>query len=151
MATTTRRLAILVALMERVAEITTANGFASDAGHTVLLGEKVEFGESDPEQAVAVVVLSDIPQHVGENVSMVMPVEFQAIAKADIDQPWIAAEQLLGDIKKAVELPDRTLGGLTPRFIKRGSTRVLPREPGATTVGVGVTYLVPYEEAFGKP
>lgn len=148
---TTRRLAIIVAFMERVAAIAQTNGFMTDAGTTVILGEKTEFGADDPEQAIGLVILSDVPRYQGENVFMSLPIEFQAIAKSDINQPWLVAEQVLGDIKQAIELSDRTLGGLVPRQIKRGPTRVLPREAGGTTVGVGITYLAEYAEAWGLP
>jgi hypothetical protein len=147
----TRRLQILLAVMERLSGIKTSDGYATDAGFTVILGEKVEFSEDDPTHAVGVVVLNDDVRYVGENVSIMLPIECQAIAKVDINVPWVAAEQILGDIKLAMEQPDRSLGGLIPGFIKRGSTRVLPRDPGSTTVGVGVTYLVPYVETWGAP
>ena len=67
------------------------------------------------------------------------------------EHPWILIEAMLGDVKRAMELSDRTLGGLVQRQIERGATRILPRESGARTVGVMVPYVVPFTERWGAP
>lgn len=146
-----RRQVILVEFLARVSEIKQSNGFQTDAGFTPFLGEGVVLGESDPEVAVSIVVRDDLPGKTMENIFIMLPIEVQAIAKADINQPWLAVEALIADIKQAIELPDRTLGLPISKGLSRGSTRTLAREAGAATVGAAVTYVVPYVEAWGAP
>lgn len=151
-ATASRRQAILVEMLARVSEITQQNGFNTDAGLTPFLGEKVSLDDpSDPEIAICLVVRDDFPGRSMQNILVTLPIEIQAIAKADINSPWLTVESLLTDIKRAVELEDRTLGGYAQSYIERGQTRTLQREVGATTVGASITYLVPYAEAWGAP
>lgn len=149
--TMTRRLAVLMAFKARLELVKTSEGFSTDAGFNVVLGEKTQFGESDPLPAICIVPAPDAPTHNGENVSAVWAVEIQAIAEVDINQPVVVPEQVIGDIKVAIETEDRTLGGLVPSRIRRGSTRTLPREPGSTICGVGITYGFQLTEQWGHP
>lgn len=149
--TTPKRQAILEALRDRLEAITTANGFRTNAGQTVCLGETPALGPDDATVAIAIVVGDDEPRFQGEHVFVSLPIGVQALAQADLDDPYLAIEAVLGDIKEAVELEDRTLGGLVPRSIDRGSTRTLEREPGSTTVGVELEYSAPYTEVWGAP
>ena len=146
-----RRSDILTGFQTRLEAILIAGGFVTDAGENVHLGEAPSLGPDDPDIAVVIIVNEDSVTYQGEQVMVNLPLTLQAIAKADLEEPYLAAEQVLGDIKKAVELADRTLGGLVKRQIQRGPTRTLPREPGSTTVGVGITYIVPYTELWGTP
>jgi hypothetical protein len=150
---TPRRLFILRALSARVAVITVDNGFATDIGKAVYLGEGVELGDDDPAQVVAVVPGEDSTPFTGENVLVKWPVTIQALVKVSLDDPTAAIEMALGDIKRAVELDDRTLGGLLTRGqrLTRGATRTVFRQPGSTTAGVGITYLAPFLEQWGNP
>jgi hypothetical protein len=147
----TRRQRILAAMLERVEQIRTENGFNTEVGWKVFLGETPILGPSDPEAALAIVIREDAVLFQAENLRIDLFLEFQALARADINHPWVMVEQVLADIKRAIELPDRTLGRLVPNRITRGSVRTLPREPGSTVVGVGVTYTAPYLEAWGNP
>jgi hypothetical protein len=142
---------IIEAFLTRVLAIATADGFDTDAGRTVFLGEAPQLGESDPSEAIALVVGDDQVKYQGVNLLIALPISIQALAKADLEQPWLAAEAVLGDIKRAVELADRTLGGLVQRQFERGTTRALPRVPGSTTVGIVIEYQAPYVEAWGNP
>lgn len=146
-----RRQLILEALRDRLALITVEHGFNTDAGATLFTGETPELGEGDPEVAIALLVRDEEPQFQGENILTRLPIEIQALAKADLNDPYLVAEQILGDIKRAVELDDRTLGGLVRRQLERGVTRTLTRQPGSVTVGVGVLYVAPYVEKWGHP
>jgi hypothetical protein len=110
----------------------------------------VQLGADDPDTAIAIVVQDTAPQYQGENVFEVLPVEIQALAKADLDEPWIAAEEILSRCITAIELTDRTLGGLVKRMIEIGPTRTLPREEGSTTVGIAITYRAPYSRRWGR-
>lgn len=146
----TRRLLILDRLAERASVITRANGFPSDAGAKVYLGAAPELADGDPDEAIALVPRDDSPREQGYQWTT-LPVEIQAIAKASIAEPWLAVELLLGAIKVAIELEDRTLGSLLKGDMTRGPTRTLEREPGSTTIGLGVTYLCSYVEPWGDP
>jgi hypothetical protein len=127
------------------------DGFATDAGLSVFLGERPRLGPDDPETAIAILAFDDVVRAQGNKLFMALPVGICAIAKADLDAPWASVEAVLGDIKTAVELPDRTLGGLLRANFERGSTRTIDRETGSTTVGAMVTYELQYSETWGKP
>ncbi len=137
--------------LSRLSAITLANGFSTDAGKLVLLGEAPTLGEDDPDSAIAIVIGEDEPGHQGENVVYVLPIEVQALVKANVTEPLLAAESVVGDIKRALEL-DHDIGGLAVRRgFDRGPTRVLPREEGSGTVGVGVGYRILIAEKWGDP
>jgi hypothetical protein len=145
------RESILAALLARVGAIQIAAGFTSDAGLAVTLGESPLLGPDDPDVAIAILVNDDDPKYQGMQIMIRLPVSIQALANPNLADPWLAVEALLGDIKRAVELEDRTLGGLVKRQIERGPTRTVLREPGSTVVGAQVTYICPYTECWGNP
>lgn len=148
----TGRQAILEKFQARLAQISQANGFATDGGQTLFLGETPELGEGDPDSAIAIVVGDDTTPFVGEHVQIKLAVLIQAIVKVDVSEPWVLVEQLLGDIKRAIETADRTLDGLLKRQrIERGPTRTIERPIGSAIAGVSVTYTVPYAEQWGNP
>jgi hypothetical protein len=147
----TRRQALGLAILERISAVRTADGFETDLGALVFWGEAVVLGDGDPEIAAAVIFGSDIVSYQGENVLTTLPIEIQVVAKANLDKPWLTIEAALGDVKRAMETADRTLGGLIPRQIRRGMTRTLPREPGSEMIGLGLTYLAELLEAWGRP
>jgi hypothetical protein len=142
---------ILEALKGRVEAIQVVDGFATDAGLSVFLGERPRLGPDDPEIAIAIVVFDDVVKSQGRKYFIALPVGICALARADLDAPWTSVEAILGDLKKAVELEDLTLGGLLRANFERGSTRTLDRESGTTTVGAMVTYELQYSETWGKP
>ncbi|HMJ88146.1 MAG TPA: hypothetical protein VK504_33445 [Vicinamibacterales bacterium] len=146
-----RRQQIVEVFRTRLQAIRLISGFETDAGALVLLGETPELGTDDPDQVIAIVVDDELPSHQGENVASMLPIVIAALAKADLDEPWLAVEAVLGDIKKAVELEDRTLGGLVPARIQRGPTRTMTREAGSVTVGVAIEYRAPLVERWGNP
>lgn len=146
----TTREAILAALMTRVQAITIAHGYATDAGDQVFLGEAPQLGENDPPTAIALVVEDDDVNSQGF-LTVTLPIAVQALAKADLDAPWLAIEAVLGDVKRAIEQDDRSLGGVLKGELERGSTRTVPRAPGSSTVGVSVTYRCRYVELWGAP
>lgn len=123
--------------------------FETDAGGAVYMGEAPQLGEGDPDEAVAVLVLEDEPTPFGPSIRIVLPVDVQAVCKSDLDNPWRAAEQVVADIKRAVEI-DRSLEGLV-QSLDRGPVTVQPREPGTTTVNVSVSYRLTFKEDWGNP
>lgn len=150
----TSRQRILAALVARAEAIQAGDDFATDAGLNMTLGATLELGESDADYALNVVVGDEEATLPGQQLatSVTVPFEFQMLAKAGLDNAWLVIEAGIGDIKRAIEREDRQLGlGRIVRLIQRGPVRTLPREPGSTTVGAGVTYLVSYAETWGTP
>jgi hypothetical protein len=150
MAAPSRRQLILEAFVTRLEAITVDNGFQTDVGLNVFFGVAPDLGPDDPNEAVALVVGDDAAGYQGEHIVIELPVDVVALAKATLEEPWVAVEAVLSDIKKAVELEDRTLGQLVMRQIRRGSTRTLPRETGSQIVGASIRYLAPHAEVWGQ-
>lgn len=138
---------ILLELRERVGKVKKADGYQTDAGLAVFVGETPQLGPDDPSEAIAVVPLDAEPL---PNRMEIWPIEFQALVKADVNQPYLAAVAILDDIVKAVELDDRTLGGLVKQ-IEIGTQRTLPREPGSAVVGVVQLYRLSRTRVWGLP
>ena len=135
----------------RLENILVASGFNTDVGQVVMLGEQPVFGADDPTAVVSLIVGQDSAGYQGEHVVVELPVEAQAIVKADVDDPWTTVEAVIADIKKAVET-DRDLGGaLIRRGLERGATRPFDRESGSEFVGAGVEYRLKFKELWGAP
>ncbi len=153
-----RRRVIVQAALARLQRIQTVNGFATDAGAALYIGEAPELGQDDPDAAICLLVPDDVPKQQGNKILVTLPLEIQAVAKVDqsklwllidnayVEEPWLIAEVVLEDIKRAIETQDRTVLDL-----ERGVTRVLRREPGSTVVGMGVRYSLQYQETWGNP
>lgn len=149
----TQRMRIIDALLARLATVRKRHGASSDAGRQVFVHETPILSEDDPD-AIALVALEDDASWNGAKVAAWVPFEVQALGFAPVGRDaWKVAERLLGDCKRAIETPDRTLDGAlqNPLQIERGSTRVLDRESGSHTVGVSVTYRVLVSECWGMP
>jgi len=150
------RQAILTEVLRRVAEIAVVNGYQTDAGMTVFAGDLPALGPDDPDAAIALMVRNDQAVETGgygeqeDGITVtVLPIELQAVVKADSTQPWVSVEAVLADIRQAVETSDRSLGGLLTLPLKRGGMRAFHREPGSTVVGAGVPYLATFAESWG--
>jgi len=147
---TTRRVLILERLGTLAGAIQIANGYDSDAGLRVYIGTAPELGPADPDYAIAIVPGDELADEQGR-ITNTLPVAVQAIGKSDAADAWINLELLLGDLKKAIELEDRTLGSVLKGIMKRGVTRSIERPPGATTIGLEIFYLCPYVDEWGNP
>jgi len=153
-----RRQRILEALQARVEVIRVENGFQTDLGKTVQLGVLPTFGPDDPPQVLAILPGEDV---IGDlqlgKVPIMLPVNFAVLVKPDVSEPWVIVEQGLSDIKKAVELEDRSLGGLlspgrnNAEGLVRGSTETMERRSGSEVVGALITYGAKYSESWGLP
>lgn len=120
--------------------------------YAVHLNEAPAFGPDDPKTAIVMVIGQDVVRQHPEHCYIMLPVSVQAIAAADLAEPWLAVEDVLAAIKQAIETTDRHLGGLVVGDgIVRGSTRTMLREPGSTFVGVAIEYGCPHVEAWGQP
>ena len=144
----------------RLQRITVANGFDTDAGQHVSLGVVVVLSSADASQAIAIDIQdveidedSGFGDPRGQDQPLRMSMSVQAIASADLDQPWIAAEQVLSDIKKAMEDPDVDSWPDAVKDFGPGSPRdsTLEREEGSTFVGAAANYAILYLETWGSP
>ena len=149
---------ILEALRARVVLIRKPNGFITNAGNLVLLGEQPALSPNDQDTAIAFIVdqqefSDDVFQGdegPAEDMASPLQVRIVAIVKADLANPLLAMEDVIHDIKKAVELPDRTLGGLVAGML-RGTTTAQDREEGSEIVGASQAYIFLYTEVWGNP
>lgn len=148
---------ILEALKARAEEITTANGFQTDLGKHVLLGEIPTFGEADPPQVLCILPQEDqVTVMRGRKLILTLPVDFAVIVKTG-QCGWANVEAGIADVKKAVELADATLGGLlragneNDEGLQRGTTEPLERSSGSAYIGASITYGCQYSEAWGSP
>ena len=126
--------------------------FETDAGDHVFIGERVDLGKDDPDEVLLIVFGDDQVTKDTPKTMLTLPIEVQAVVKVTPANAWLRIETMLGDIKRAMEF-DQVRGRreLATYPMRRGTTRTLPREPGSTTVGVGVTYEIDYNEPWGTP
>ena len=161
-APTSKRQVALADLLVRLAFITKANGYNTDAGAAIFAGEAPRFGPDDAPAALAVFVGDDSPEIKGGIVRTDVPIEVWATVPAGLDSPLMAIEETIADIRVAVEIEkdgsvDRSLGvveGLPatlPTGLRRGPTRPLRREPGSEFVGASVEYVAMFETRWGTP
>lgn len=138
-------------LKERLEGITQGNGFQTDAGASLFIGERPVGGPDDPEASICVMPQADVPGHQMKNVVTALPVLVQAIVKlGENDQPWDIVEAILADIKRAVET-DFDLSGtlLKQHGLQRGITTPHDREGGSLFVGATIEYRLEYAEGWG--
>lgn len=139
----------------RLQAIQVDDGYFTDAGSNVFLGEAPRFGPDDAATALAIVVADDeLLKAQGKAIFLRLPVEIQCLATVEPDrlsEPWKVIEEMLADVKRAMEQDDELLHGNDKRSLARGVTRVLPRESGTTSVGVGITYVLGFQELWGQP
>lgn len=145
---------IIKAVFDRLKTIKRSAGFATDAGYCVVIGD-IALGEDDADCGIALVPGETGPlgdRTLGK-VTEVLPLQISALARAfswaDYEHAWMVVEDVLADIKQAIETEDRTLGGLVPGDLRRGVTVTLEREEGSHTLGVAITYEAPYSTAWG--
>lgn len=151
----TRRRNLLAAITARLEAITIDGGFETDAGREIFLGQDADLGDNDPDAVLAVSFGEERPTSSQVKLCYDLPISIKAVVKANLDDPWMTIEDMIGDIKKAMELEDRTLGGLVNRNanhgILRGPVTALQRETGSSTVGAEVQYIAPLVEPWGAP
>lgn len=152
-----RRQRILEALKTRVEAIRVEDGFETDLGLHVLFGELPAFGPDDPAQVLAILPREDQVGDALNNIPILLPVDIAVLVAPGVTAPWVLVEAGLRDVKTAIELEDRGLGGLlvggrnNPGGVKRGTTETFPRTSGSQVAGASITYVCPYVEAFGHP
>lgn len=155
---TSRRERILEAAVARLSVIRRSNGYRTDLGDTILVGELPEFGDDDPKQVLAVLPKEDQiqAQQVGK-LSITWPIDIAVLVDQRLEEPWRIVEAGLMDIKRAYELADRSLGGLldggtnNPEGLLRGTTETYPRKSGSEIIGALITYGHHFRETWGRP
>lgn len=149
-----KRKAILLEAKARCARITVANGFLTNAGSHLFLNQDPSWSEDDPVEGIAIVVGFETVGWQGDRVVVTLPINVQAIVlETDLGEPWDRVEDVITDIKKAMELgsdPDRTFGGLAIE-IERGGIQTLELEQGSEFTGAQVPYQALYHEGWGQP
>ena len=125
--------------------------FETDAGRAVYQGDIPQLGPDDPDQAIAVVPRTDDPRMIGRAAFQVtVPVDVHAVVKVSLDDPWTTAEQVVADIKRAIETDDQTFEKLVQDMTRDGVS-IQPREAGSTVVAVTVPYRFTFREQWGRP
>lgn len=153
-----RRQLTLAALATLLEEITVANGFNTDAGEMVHLGQDVELGENDPGPAILVISGIEKFDPAATKLYSAWPISIRAVAGVvdnDFDEAWTIAELVVADIEKAVETADRTLGGLINWNGAHGlildSIQTVERDAGSSVVAVDVVYIARLQRTWGDP
>lgn len=149
-----RRQQILQTFVDRLDSIAIENGFQTDAGKLIFIGERPVLGPSDPEASIDVVISTDVPGNQGEKVFVTIPVDVKAVVKVDSVNgvtAWQTVEAVIADIKTAIETDHDLDGLLVNRGLERGPVEPRDREPGDEIVGAGVQYLLKYTEQWGRP
>ena len=83
----TRRQQIITEIVSRLQAITKANGFETDAGEHVFVGEIVKYGENDPVSAITVVVGDEATVSQRVKVIYDFTLDIQALFAAQLDDP----------------------------------------------------------------
>lgn len=150
-----RRERVLDEVLSRLSAIEAGADYATSAGSSVHLGEAPVFGdESDPKEAIVVVVGEDEVKFHGNGLLLMLPLRIQAqvaVSRLELGTAYQYAEAIVADIKRAMELDDRTLGGTLNGFLERGPTRTIARDVGSEYVGVEIEYRAPMKEDWGNP
>jgi hypothetical protein len=147
---TTRQAFLESVFLARLQTILQTNGFNTDAGEHVQLGEVIDLGEDDPDAAIAIVPGDAVVRRQGLKVFVALPVEIQVVVRVDVTGSWVKVEEMLADVQKAIEVNDELIHG-GERSLEYVTERVLPREAGMTTTGAGITYVCSWARKWGTP
>lgn len=145
---------VLLALKARLQQITVANGFRTDAGLNVFLGNTALHGNEIPGITI---LENEDPFEVEEHGNKTLEGgEYicQAIAAASPANPFETGHKLLADMKQAMFLADRQeterLDGLESVLRYRGR-KVFQREPGEKHTYANLIIAVEHIESRGDP
>lgn len=143
---------IIAAVIERLRGITRVNGYATDAGQSLIVGV-IALGPDDPAVGLSLVPEASTPaDRVRAKAAHVLPLQISAIAKVlswtQSDEAWLRAEDVIGDIHQAMETDDFTIEGLAVD-LRVGAELPLERGEGGETVGAAITYEVVYARGWG--
>jgi len=141
---------IIEALRTRLALIRTVNGFATNAGVTVLHG-RLRTDTDDLHLACFAGAAGEKEDRGRNRIDVLLQVEVAAcVPVPDSDTGGRVVELVIGDIQKALELPARSLGGIARDLTPLGRQRLAPIE-GTRNEFVSLTYVVSYFRLYGSP
>src|SRR4051812_35872852 len=133
---------VLAELVSRLSLVTTVNGYQTDAGLLLDVGVLRHLGPDDPDAAIAVLPLDEVTGSQAGRVVSDWPIEVIAVANASDNRetPWLLVEDVLADIRRAVELPDiddRRFNGLIRHpGIEVGTAKTFGRDSASDIVAV---------------
>lgn len=148
--------AIAAAIAARLAVITRANGYHTNAGLHVWRGRTAVdanelpsitlFEQEDQVEDQRIISASE-PTAIDAN--LLLPFVIEASIHCDPDHPNVDGHALVADIKRAIFAGDLTWGGLASHTRYIGRT-IGPREGGADIVTVTVQIRIGYTEDLAK-
>lgn len=148
-----KRLRILYALRERLRVINQAAGYYTDVGRDVRLDRR----DPDYEEAPLCHLYfetGEVSAAQNERTRIGQPVTIVAVAKLKSNEPEELGEFLLADIQRAIELDDRTLGGLLSRAaegLQPVAFEISMPDSGSDIVAAAISYAAPYIRTSGDP
>lgn len=151
----TLRQQILAVLKTRAQAITSANGFTTDAGMRLEHGPYE--GSTDDAVPLLRLMTAEAEPFVQDDViGYHWPIYLVGVAARPDADPLDAAEVLLGDLKRALFLQDRTLDGVLKANrnvgdVTYGRAWTEGPVPGGTRVSAGVEIVVTFFEKYGDP
>lgn len=130
-----------------------SNGYETDAGALVFVGEAPPLGPDDPDQALAIVPENEATQwqEPGLAVDVILPIGVHGVTKVDATNAWLGVEAMIRDIKRAIETSDVQFSGLLSWPLERGPVLTLGREAGSANAGAAVMYRARLKEGWGRP
>lgn len=133
-------------LAGRLANITIANGYATDIGLRVFEGRR----RLDESHIPCVVIVegedSPAAQQMGK-IKNVARYAVEGVAACDADNPNVVGRAIVADIKKAIWGGDITFGRTVVSLEYLGRT-IAPREDGQETVSAAVEFSLSYAETL---
>jgi hypothetical protein len=149
----TREAEIELALTTRLQGITTANGYATDAGLRVFRGKR---SISEDDVPCLVIVTGDLEAEPGTQgpqmvkVRPFLPYTVEGHIACDPNNPNDAAHQLIGDVKRCLWSQDFRLGGKAIGLYYAGRA-IAPRESGVRVVVAAVHLSIMHVEDLKNP
>lgn len=157
MSTPSKAAHIAAAVATRLATITRANGYNTDAGlhvwrgrtaiDTAELPSLTLFEQEDQVEAQRII---DSPAPTSIDTNLLLPLIIEGSAVCDPDHPNVTGHALVADIKRALFSADLKWGGLATHTRYLGRT-LGPREGGDDIVTVTVQIRIGYTEDLAKP
>lgn len=146
---------IALAISARIAQITTANGYATNIGARVLRGRR----RLDPSMMPCAVIIerddavADFqPSNRDPRAKVRQPYILEGHTECDPDNPNDAGHLIIADIKRAIFSEEIRFGAdqkvIQVRYVGR---TIAPREDGVTVVAAAVEISVEYVEHLATP
>ena len=150
---------ILLALRSRLEMITLANGYQTDAGRNVMIGQRLADHRADILPAIRV-MRSNEPtiQLQGRRRDLTFAASVECFVLADQDNPGLALEDVIADVKKALFLADDrylqdVVSGkcLLHTELSLDVIALAPVEPGSRVESAVMAVSGAFPELYGDP